>query len=66
MLKYNKEFLDNGVKIDTIVIPDEESKLPDYFIPDVKAILKFAWTDRYNLMLEPILEVKTKQEVLTF
>ena len=66
MTKYNKEYLDNGEKIETIVIPDEESKLPEYFIPDVKAILKFAWTDRYNLLLEPILEVKTQQEVLTF
>ncbi len=64
--KYNKEFVAKGKSLDIIVVPDEEAKLPSYFIPDRKAMIQFAWTDRYNLLLEPIMEVKRKQEVLTF
>jgi len=64
--RYNKEFIAKGKKLEIIAVPDEESKLPDYFIPDRKAMLTFSWTDRYNLLLEPIMEVKKKNEVLTF
>ena len=63
---YNKEFLAKGKKIDVVVLPDEESKLPSYFIPDHKEMLRFCWVDRYSLMLEPMMEVKAKQEVMTF
>lgn len=64
--KFNKEFIAKGKKLEVIVVPDEEEKLPDYFIPNLKENIKFAWTDRYNLLLEPIMEVKAKQEILTF
>jgi len=56
--KYNKKFLSNGKKIDYISLPDEEVSLPPYYVVDVKAMLKFAWIDRYNLMLEPVMSPK--------
>lgn len=39
-------------KLQYIVLPMEEEKLPDYYIIDVNAMLKFAWTDRINELLE--------------
>lgn len=64
--RYHKEFTAKGKSLHIIVLPDEEVKLPSYFIPDRKKMLQFSWIDRYNLLLEPIMEVKKKQEVLTF
>ncbi len=62
--KYDKYFLKNGKKLEVIALPDEENKLPIWFIPDMKPMLDFAWVDRYNLMLEPLLKVNTN--ILTF
>jgi len=62
---YHKNFLDKGRKLESIAVPSDENKLPSYYIVDLKAMLKFSWTDRYNQILEPILKVDESQ-VLTF
>ena len=62
--RYHK-FLKDGNKLDVIAVPDEEEKLPDFFIPDVKSALKFSFKDRYELMLEPLTSIK-KAQLLTF
>ena len=56
--KYDKEFLAKGKKIEEIAIPDEEPRLPNFFVPDIKAMLKFSWRDRYSLLLQPFVEVE--------
>lgn len=63
-LNYDKHFLKKGEKLDIIVIPEEVEFVPSYYIIDVKTMLDFSWTDRYNLLLEPLLT--KKQEILTF
>ena len=55
-----KEFLSKGKKLDVICLPDEELKLPDYFIPDTKLMYKFVWQDRSEQLLKPIMETKEK------
>jgi DNA polymerase elongation subunit (family B) len=37
-----------------IALPYEEEKLPDYFILDVGAMMKFSWSDRESELLYPI------------
>ncbi len=64
--KFDKEFLQKGKKIETIALPDEEANLPEWFIPDVKAMLKFSWEDRYNLLLDSIMKVKEIDSILKF
>ena len=65
MKKYHK-FVQDGNKLEVIAIPDEETKLPSYFIPNKDAALKFTFEDRYKLMLKPLdVEMKTP-DVLTF
>lgn len=44
-----------GMKNSYIVIPAEEEKLPDYYILDKDAQMKFAWDDRVNEILEAIM-----------
>jgi DNA polymerase elongation subunit (family B) len=62
---YHK-FVKDGNDLQVIAIPDEEPCLPNFFIPDKRAALKFTFKDRYDLMLKP-LELKIqKDEVLTF
>ena len=63
-LNYDKNFLKKGVKLDVLVVPEEVEFVPNYYIIDVKTMLNFSWTDRYNLLLEPLLT--KKQEILTF
>jgi uracil-DNA glycosylase family 4 len=58
-------FIQAGNKLEVIAVPDEEEKLPSYFIPDKQAALKFSFKDRYELLLKPLTVVK-KVEVLTF
>jgi len=41
-------------KMQYIVVPTEEPRLPEYYIIDVDAMLKFAWIDRISELLEPI------------
>ena len=62
--RYEK-FIASGKKFEVIAIPDEEEKLPDYFVPDVKSAMKFAFIDRYELLLKPLTDVKMKQTMLT-
>ena len=59
-------YIKSGKKLEVIAIPDEEEKLPAYFIPDLKATLKFSFLDRYELMLNPLKMKVKKMEVLTF
>ena len=63
-VKYEK-FISNGNKFEVIAIPDEESKLPSFFVPDLKAALKFSFEDRHQLMLKPLTDVREKTELLT-
>jgi len=50
--------------LEVISIPDNEEGLPEYFIVNVDAALKFTFEDRYNLMLEPIFSVRSANKVL--
>ncbi len=63
--KYHK-FIKDGKKLEVIAIPDEEARLPKYFIPNKQAALKFTFKDRYELMLKPLEVTVKKKEVLTF
>jgi DNA polymerase I len=65
ILQRYEKFIGNGNKADVIAIPDEEAKLPEYFIPNMKATMKFVFKDRYELMLQPLMDVKKKMELLT-
>ena len=62
--RYDK-FIGDGNKLEVIAIPDEESRLPNFFIPDLKAALKFSFQDRHDLMLKPLTDVKDKLSLLT-
>lgn len=63
-LNFDKNFLQKGIKLEVIAVPEEVKHLPDYYIIDVKDMVNFAWRDRYNLLLEPL--ASKKQEILTF
>jgi uracil-DNA glycosylase family 4 len=52
-------------KLEVVAIPDEEHSLPKYFIPDVKEQLKFSFTDRYELLIKPLMTVKNSDSVLS-
>lgn len=62
--KYHN-FIKDGNKLEVVAIPDEEERLPSFFIPDIKAALKFSFTDRHELLLKPLGKIKQKV-VLTF
>lgn len=63
--RYSK-FIGKGNKLEVIAIPDEEAKLPEWFVPDMKAALEFSFKARHDLMLAPLTgEVKQKQALLT-
>jgi hypothetical protein len=62
--KYNKLFLDTGRKLNAIAVPDEELRLPIYFIVDMKESMRFAWNDRFEALLKPIIEMS--QRILKF
>lgn len=49
--------------LDCIAIPEDIINLPDYFIPNIKKIVKFAVDDRIDLLLEPLVK-KTDQQLL--
>jgi len=65
--KYHK-FISGGKKLEVIAIPDEEEKLPHYFIPDVQSTLKFTFEDRHALFLKPLFKAieEKKNEVILF
>ena len=62
--KYEK-YIASGKKLEVVAIPDEEAGLPSFFVPNVKGAMKFAFVDRYELMLKPLTDVKMKETILT-
>ena len=54
--RFEEKFLANGRKLESISLPDEEVSLPPYYVVDARAMLKFAWTDRSDLLLNPIMK----------
>jgi DNA polymerase elongation subunit (family B) len=64
MERYER-YVGEGNKVDVIAIPDEEEKLPNYFIPDINSNLQFAFIDRYNLLLQPIMRKMKEETILT-
>ena len=60
--KFNDHFMDLGKTLDIISVPNEEEKLPSYYIPDMKGMLKFSWQDRYELLLESLTKANEKKE----
>ncbi len=65
VLKRFEKYVGDGNQVKVIAMPDEEAKLPDYFIPDMKSTMSFVFKDRYELMLQPLMNVKKKMELLT-
>ena len=63
---YEKNFINTGEKFNVIGIPDEEIGLPDYYIVNWKKMLKFAWTDRVESFLKPLMELSTPKDEVTF
>lgn len=41
-------------KHNNIVVPWEEEKLPDYYVPDVNKIVEYAWDNRITDLFEPL------------
>ena len=66
--KYEKHITTIKVKtktpLDVISIPDNEEKLPEHFIVNIDAAMKFTFEDRCNLILEPIFKVSSTNKVL--
>jgi uracil-DNA glycosylase family 4 len=62
--RYEK-FVREGNKLEVIAIPDEEERLPEFFNIDMKASMKFVFTDRHELMLKPLFDVKKDQVVMS-
>jgi len=60
-----EKWMAKGNKLEVIAMPDEEEKLPDFFVPDVKSAMQFSFIDRYELMLKPLTDVKLKETMLT-
>ena len=61
-----EQFKMDGNKFEYVGLPDEEDKLPNYFIPNIKDTLKFCFIDRYELLLKPLIQIQKKNEILTF
>ncbi len=51
---YELNFIKPGKTLEVVAIPDEEPYLPNYFIPDVKGNIKFAYEDRHELLMAPL------------
>ena len=54
-------YIKSGNTLKVIAIPDEEEKLPDYFIVDKKSALEFTFNARQKLFLKPILKTPSGQ-----
>lgn len=63
--KNYEKFIAAGNKLEVIAIPDEEARLPEFFVPNLKAALKFSFTDRHQLMLKPLTDVREMSVLLT-
>ena len=69
VIKKYHAYVKAGNKLEVIAIPDDEEKLPEYFIPNRDAALKFVFKDRYELMLKPLTDaelMKQRATILTF
>lgn len=42
--------------LDVIVIPENMTKIPDYYVVDIPRVLSFAVDDRVNILLEPLVK----------
>jgi hypothetical protein len=62
---YNQLGIDFRTKLKEIVVPEEILNLPNYYIIDWKEMLKFAWTDRWKLLLDPLIKLD-ENKILTF
>lgn len=49
---FKKKFFDSDLK--AIAIPEDVEKLPEYFVVDIKTMIKYCCDDRCNLILEPL------------
>jgi len=63
---YINKYLNNGKSIDVIVLPEDEDRLPNYYIVKNNEMLDFAWKKRYELLLDPIIKNNEKTDPLTF
>jgi len=66
IMKNYREYVNSGNDFNVISIPDEEQKLPNYFIINLKEMLQFCFIDRYESILKPIMIVKKNESLLTF
>jgi len=64
--RYIENFINKDKLLTEIVVPIEEKNLPNYFVIDLKAMVKLAWTDRYKLLIDPIVNIEKENLVLTF
>lgn len=60
-VNYSK-FIGEGNKLEVIAIPDEEPRLPEWFIPNEKETMRFVFKDRHELMLKPIADLHFKKD----
>jgi DNA polymerase elongation subunit (family B) len=60
-----EQFIKNGNKLEVIAIPDEESKLPDYFIPDVNGMMKTFFEDRFTNLTGELFKEASKTRMIS-
>jgi DNA polymerase elongation subunit (family B) len=64
---YHNKFLKNNRKLNVIAIPENENKLPDYFIVNIKEMMRVIFHDRYDILLKPIMQIQKRENtILTF
>lgn len=63
--KYIEHFESLGKKLEVVSIPVDEPKLPEWFIPNIKEMVRFAWDDRCNMLIEPV-GFKKQNELITW
>jgi hypothetical protein len=63
--RYYEHFQSKGKKLEIISVPRDEHRLPPWFIPDVRAMIKFSWDDRVNPLVMP-LGLNKKSKILTW
>jgi DNA polymerase elongation subunit (family B) len=57
IIKYHTKFIKNGRKLDVIALPETEKEIPNYFILDIPPMKKVVFEDRWQKMLQPLIEV---------
>jgi len=66
LIENYEKFKTEGEKLEVIAIPDDEPRLPNYFIININKMLDFSFTKRYELLLKPISEDNDLGQVLKF